>query len=215
MALPKSLQTLRLTNATTGDQVDDKIAALESDIADILGLPLDTPITRPMIGSLVGSSAEPNISSTVAQTSVYATTIPGGTLGTDGMLEGWCDLHINSILSGGVLEIRTIYGPQLIVGIQLNNLTLVNQTSAPLRLNFRLCARNSVTAQRAFQTSSIGTQQNNFCWGGQSFSWNYHSSTFLTVDSAIDQPFQIDVIWNTASAGNSINGEGFEIHRLR
>lgn len=214
MALPKSLQTLRLTNATTGDQIDDKIAALESDIADILGVQLDTPIVRPTIRNLSGSVSEFNISSTAAQTAVYTTTIPGGTLGIDGMLEGSCDIYINSILAGSYLQLNTYYGGQAITAIQLLNATFTLQ-SGPLRVDFRLSARDSVTAQRVFQTASIGTQENNFCWGGQSFSWNYHTATFLTVNSAVDQLFQINIIWSSASAGNSLNSEGFEIHRLR
>src|SRR5689334_9185075 len=47
MALPNSLQALRMTDATTGDQVDNKVGDLEKAICDLHGIPIDTPINNP------------------------------------------------------------------------------------------------------------------------------------------------------------------------
>ncbi len=47
MSLPNSLKSIRMTNATTGDQVDDKVAELETALCDIHGIPIDTPVAAP------------------------------------------------------------------------------------------------------------------------------------------------------------------------
>lgn len=255
--MANSLQTLRMTDATTGDQIDNKISELETAIGDILGIPRDILINNSgflfdatglkkvvvqdnaadpaAVGelarngkvlkfhdggvcavpiSIAGAVTEPTITNTAIQTAVYSTPIRGGTLGSTGMLQGHCDLFVNSILAGGVLEIRTIYGSQLIIGIQMTNNTGSQQLAFPIRLDFRLGARNSTAAQRTMQTSSIGTQLSTLSWGGVPSFWNHHGTTFLTIDSTVDQAFHVDVIWNSASINNSINGEGFEIHRI-
>src|SRR5689334_20865728 len=46
MSLPTSLQSLRMTDATTGDQIDNKVGDLEKAICDLHGIPIDTSITN-------------------------------------------------------------------------------------------------------------------------------------------------------------------------
>jgi len=45
MSLPTSLQMLRMTDATVGDQIDNKVSDLERAICDIFGIPIDTQIS--------------------------------------------------------------------------------------------------------------------------------------------------------------------------
>jgi len=40
-----------MTNATTGDQVDDKVSDLEKALCDLLGIPIDTQIAAAMFGA--------------------------------------------------------------------------------------------------------------------------------------------------------------------
>ena len=44
MAVPNSLRSARLTNATLGSSIDDEIGLLERALCDILGIPIDTDI---------------------------------------------------------------------------------------------------------------------------------------------------------------------------
>ena len=248
-----------MTNATTGDLIDDGVSALETAICDIHGIPINTNIAnagflwdatglkkvilqdnaadpaaagelvrngkqlrwhdgavRRIPYSIGGSGLEPTVFNTAIQTTVYSQTISGGIIGTDGMLEGYCDLFINTILTGVTLEIRLIYGSQLMFAPQLNNTSGSTWTGFGIRIDFRLGARaNSAAAQRWSATVRIGAEVAALNWGGIASLWNVSRAGFLSVDSTIDQNFQVDVIWSSASVSNSLNGEGFEIRRLR
>jgi hypothetical protein len=46
VALPKQLKSARMSNSTLASSIDDNTNALEQDLADILGLPLNTDIGR-------------------------------------------------------------------------------------------------------------------------------------------------------------------------
>src|SRR5690348_3306139 len=41
MSLPNGFQSTRMTDATTGDQVDNKVGDLERAICDVFGIPID------------------------------------------------------------------------------------------------------------------------------------------------------------------------------
>jgi len=258
MSLPTQLKTTRMTDATTGDQIDNQVANLETAICDMFGVPIDTDIAnagflwdatglkktifqdnaadpnavgqiarngkilkfhdggvRSIPLSLAGDAVESVVHSTASPQTLYSATILGGTLGTTGMIDGYVDLFINSILNGSNLTIALSYGGQTLTGPQLSNATGSTQSNFGIRANFRLGARNSATAQRWSASFQIGAEGAALNWGGVSNLWNVHRMGFLTVDSTIDQILAVTTTWSAASVSNSVNSEGFEIHRLR
>lgn len=50
MALPNKLQLARMTNATLGSSIDDKVGELEQALSDVLGIPIDTAISDAILG---------------------------------------------------------------------------------------------------------------------------------------------------------------------
>jgi hypothetical protein len=205
-----------MTDATTGDQVDNKVSELEQALADILGIPIDTPILKPMPLSLVGSVLEPAIANTAVQTDMYSEIIPGGTLGTDRMLEGFSDLFVNTILNGSLLTISLIYGGVSLMGLQLANFSGITQVTFGVRADFRLIGRGATNQQKTSGHFSIGAEVPTLSWGGVASLWDIsRSNPLITVDSTIDQTFRVAATWSVASPTNNVSGQGFEIHRLR
>lgn len=88
MALPKQLKSARMTNSTLASAIDDNMNQLEADLADILGLPLDTDITAPVGAncdfSLVTPQADKNNS--LAELVVCSRQLAAGALNHLGQL---------------------------------------------------------------------------------------------------------------------------------
>lgn len=54
MALPAQLKSARLTDASVGSTIDNGVGELEQALADILGIPIDTPITAALFSVTAG-----------------------------------------------------------------------------------------------------------------------------------------------------------------
>ena len=254
MALPASLQSIRMTDATTGDQIDNKVGDLEKALCDIFGIPIDTAVAAALlevsangltkvnfqdlasnptaIGQLarngnllkyhngavrtvacsVGSDVtEPAVVNTAIQAALYSTLIEGGSLGTNGFIHGHVEVSITSILNGASLQLLFYYG-----GVSFFAPTVFNNSGGTINFtvgtDFMLHGRNSAVAQVYSITSVIGIENAFVNWGVNGFS-TLHRGGLIAVNSAVDQPFQLNVIWSAASASNSVSGLGIDIFR--
>lgn len=54
MSLPNRLKSARMDNSTDGNLIDDRVGDLEKALCDLLGLPIDTDITLPLMSVVAG-----------------------------------------------------------------------------------------------------------------------------------------------------------------
>jgi len=104
----------------------------------------------------------------------------------------------------------------LLVDLNVNNLTVSTVVGLAVRFEFSLSSRvGSESSQRFFVRGAITTEQPALSFGGVSSLWNVSRHVAITANSASDQNFQIDAIWSGASISNSLEGYGYEIHKVR
>ena len=85
MALPNELKSARMVGTDSGGTTDEQMGNLETAVADILGIPIDTSIDTPL--RYVKSSAVETDLSGTSEANLLTLSIPTGTLKVDDVLE--------------------------------------------------------------------------------------------------------------------------------
>jgi len=247
-----------MTDATTGDQVDNKVGDIEKAICDVFGVPIDTvqanagflwdatgltKIVFQELGTEPSAAGEfarngfllkyhdgsavrrsplslaggggVTVFNTASISSFYATSLPAGYMGVDGVIDGHVTAFVNSILDSASLTFRIVFGNTLALTPILNNNSGVTQTNFGVTLGFRLANRGTTNSQSYSLIAGLGAEAAGLNWGGVTNTWTLHRVALLTEDTTLAKNIQIDVQWSGASISNSVSGVGFEVHRLR
>lgn len=212
MALPQQLMTARATNATPVSSVDNVLGEAEQAIADILGVPVNTPITEVVTGR--AKYAQVTDSAAIANTAVETA------------FNKTYSIPANSLAVGNIIRVKAFgtYGavslPNLTLRIRIgaNNVSLHaitagTNTGLPWFVEVDVIVRAIgasgqiiVGPQNAISQAN-GTDPS----GAQSKSYLLTGFTTYTIDTTAAKTVDVTAQWGTASASNTITMRGLTV----
>jgi hypothetical protein len=206
MAFPVQLKTARSSNATPVSSVDNVIGELESALADLLDVPLNTNLNEPVSGGRA-KYAQIADSNTVANTTTQTAfdksySIPANTLAVGNIirLHAW---GVNRLATGTcTLRVRIGGGQVMIVSLPFAAI------GVDVWWDFKA----------AFIVRSIGASGS--IQPGRPMETIYGAASLetpvgpVTVDTTIARVLDLTVEWSAANVGNTITMRGLVVEIL-
>lgn len=180
-----------LAGPTTGAAALPTFRALVA--ADLAALTFSPVLDR--------STTEQDVSNTTTPTDVYSYAVPGGTLGTTGVLRTTADGSIDNGTGGGVnLTIAVTYG-----ATTLYTAAITTVAAAAAKMSWRarvtINANGATNSQRALVEITLGANAANTDGATQAVATNATSvQTALAEDSTASKNLKVTVTWASASA---------------
>lgn len=206
MALPQQLKSARYTNSLTVSSIDNSFGEVESAIADILGVPVDTTINSPISGhtryAQVNDSAA--VANTVTQTAFNKTfTIPGNSLAVGDLIKIRAFGKYSAVSNPG-LSLRIRIGGTVMYGMTPSGIP--NGTDIPWFIE----AMGVVRAIGAGGTVAVTI------WGGAIYTTGAGVPTILSlsVDTTGGRVVDLTAEWSVASPSNTVTMQGLIVEIL-
>lgn len=167
------------------------------------------------VEALAKDATETTIADALGEKPIFTDGIRAGTLGTNNVIMGHCDLLVNTILDNTTCVIRLKLGGVTFLSPLLINLSGSTQNAFPIHIEFNIRARNSVTLQSVFAQAFL-QQVNPAGLYFNAPTLIYHGArASLTLNSAISQTLQLTVEWSSNSPPSSIQGDGLYLRVLK